>query len=98
MKTYTLTVVLKPDLSAEAQKKIGKKVEDLVFSSGGKIEKTESLGIKTLAYEIEGNEQASFSRFTLTTSPDKVSGIRSELERDNNVLRVLVLEGSAKGI
>lgn len=96
MATYTFTVVLKPDLSAEDAKKLDTKVEDLVSKVGGKFSKKESLGIKPLAYEIDGNDQASFNRFMLEIPKEHVSGVRFDLERDSGVLRVLVLSERGK--
>jgi len=96
MATYTFTVVLKPDLSLESTKKFDAKVEDLVSKAGGKFSKKESLGIKPLAYNMDGNDQAIFNRFMLEIPKKHVSEIRFDLERDSDVLRVLVLSEGGK--
>jgi ribosomal protein S6 len=90
---YELTIALKPDLAPEKSKKINGEIEESVHKLGGKILQTESLGMKSLAYPIKGAGQASFGRFQLELGPDKIQDLRRQLEREEGVVRVLVIKG-----
>lgn len=89
---YELTIALKPNLAAEKSKKIIREVGEAVEKFGGKLVKTENLGMKTLAYPIKSFSQASFDRFCLQIAPDKVSELRRQLEREEALLRVFVVK------
>ncbi|MDP2734715.1 MAG: 30S ribosomal protein S6 [bacterium] len=89
-KKYQLTTALKPDLSAEESQRAPRRVAEAVESLGGRVAKTESLGIKPLVYAIQGFEQASFGQFILDLPPAQVRPLRSELEKNRSFLRVLV--------
>ena len=90
---YELTIALKSDLAPEKSKKITGEVEAAVQRLGGKTAKVESLGMKSLAYPIKGAGQASFGRFQLELGPDKIRDLRRQLEREEGVVRVLVIKG-----
>ena len=90
---YELTIALKPDLAPEKSKNITGEVEAAVQRLGGKTAKVESLGVRSLAYSIKGSGQASFGRFQLELSPDKVRDLRSQLEREESIIRVLIVKG-----
>ena len=90
---YELTIALKPDLAPEKSKNITGEVEAAVQRLGGKTVKIESLGMKSLAYQIKGAGQASFGRFQLELGPDKIQDLRRQLEREEGVVRVLVIKG-----
>ena len=87
---YTLTLVLKPDLSAEASKEINTKVAEAVERLDGKVVKTESLGLKTLAYSIKRETQASFGKFSLELPADRINALKSELEKTRSFLRIMI--------
>lgn len=86
-----LKILVKPDLSAEQSKKIDEKVKKAIGEAGGRVLKTESLGVKSLAYPVENFEQARFGGFSLELPPEGVSALRRDLEREGDLLRVMVL-------
>jgi len=86
---------LKPDLTPDRSKKTIGDIEESVQKLGGKTTQTESLGMKSLAYPIKGIGQASFGRFQLELSPDKVRDLRRQLEREEGIVRVLIIKGGA---
>uniref|UniRef100_A0A831YYN6 Small ribosomal subunit protein bS6 n=1 Tax=candidate division WWE3 bacterium TaxID=2053526 RepID=A0A831YYN6_UNCKA len=94
---YELTIALKPDLAAEKSKKIFAEVAEAVGKAGGKTEKVESLGVKNLAYPIKGLPQASFGRFQLEIEPANVNALRRGLEKEEDFLRVFVVEVKGGG-
>jgi len=89
---YKLTLMLKPDISAVQSKKIGERVQTAVKKTGGKILKSESRGIKPLAYQVEGVEQASFGEFLLELPKGKIDSIRREVVQAGGLLRVMMVK------
>jgi ribosomal protein S6 len=92
---YELTIALKPDLAPDKSKKIAGEIEESVSKLGGKILETESLGMRSLAYPIQGIGQASFGRYQLEVNPDKVGDLRRQLEQEEDIIRVLIIKGGA---
>jgi len=90
---YELTVALKSEIEPDKSKKIIGEIEETVQKLGGKTNKVESLGMKSLAYPIKGAGQASFGRLQLELGPDKVRDLRSQLEREEGIVRVLIVKG-----
>ena len=86
---------MKPDLAPDKSKKTIGEIEEAVQKLGGKTTQTESLGMKSLAYSIKGISQASFGRFQLEIGPDKIRDLRRQLEREEGIIRVLVIKGGA---
>lgn len=91
--SYELTIALKSDLSAQAAKKVVAGLEELVKGAGGRIEKLESMGIKSLAYPIKGATQASFARLMFDLSPKEVPGLQNEVARNEDLLRAVIIKG-----
>jgi len=89
---YELTIALKPDLAVEMSKKVFSQIEEFVKKSGGEVERTESLGVKALSYQIGKFEQAGFERLYLQLDPSKVGELRRQLERDESLLRVFIVK------
>lgn len=90
---YELTVMLKPDLTPEKSKKSVEEIQEAVEKLGGKTANLESLGTKTLAYPIKGSGQAGFGRLQLELDPGKVGDLRRQVERQEGVMRVLIIKG-----
>src|SRR4030042_263667 len=88
---YELTFALKPSRATENSKKVVGRVEELIEKADGKVEKNESLGVKTLAYPIQHLAQANFGRFFIQLNPGKVGELRRQLEREEELLRVFVV-------
>ena len=89
---YELTIALKSDLAVEKSKKIFAEITEAVGKAGGNVEKVESLGVKNLSYPIKSLSQASFGRFQLEIEPANVNALRHGLEKEEDLLRVFVVE------
>ncbi|MEX1061734.1 MAG: 30S ribosomal protein S6 [Patescibacteria group bacterium] len=90
---YQLTVVFQPGLAAEEVKKGQKVLKETVERLEGKVESQDSLGIKTLAYPVAGAMQASFERLNIFLPAENAAALRSELEKSNLFVRVLLEQG-----
>jgi small subunit ribosomal protein S6 len=86
MSKYELVVVL----SAE-KKDLKKKVDSLIESNGFKVVEQEELGVKTLAYKINGEETGSYHKLILEGEGSGVKKLEFELNLEEGVLRYLII-------
>jgi small subunit ribosomal protein S6 len=88
MNTYELTVILrKNDVEPliERVKEILKKHETSIVSDN-------SLGIKRLAYQIDGEKEGYYLFMNVETPSDSVKKITSEFRLNSNILRYLFVK------
>ncbi|AKQ41964.2 30S ribosomal protein S6 [Aurantiacibacter atlanticus] len=69
------------DLSQAQVDALAASATDIVESNGGKVVKTETWGLKSLAYKIDRNRKAHFVMLNI----DGPGGLVSELERQNRI-------------
>lgn len=94
MKTYELLTVFKPNLDAEEVDKLVDKLNESIVEFGGKIESTDKVGRKKLAYEIENFRDGFFVNSTISLPADKVAELRRQIKLSGNVLRTMLLDSS----
>ena len=73
MKTYELLTIFKPNLDAEEAEKLVSKISDTVAEFGGKVNSTDKIGRKKLAFDIQGFRDGFFTSFEMTLPADKVA-------------------------
>lgn len=96
MKTYELLAVFKPNLDAEEVDKQVASLNDMISGFGGKVESTDKMGRKKLAYDIQNFRDGFFVSMNLTLPADKVAEFKRQLRLNDNVLRTMFLEVSKK--
>lgn len=96
MKTYELLAIFKPNLDAEEVDKAVAKINDTVVEFNGKVESTDKIGRKKLAYEISNFRDGFFVSFNLTVPSEKVAEFKRQLRLNDSILRTMFLEVSAK--
>ena len=96
MKNYELLTVFKPNLDAEEVDKLIAKISDTIVEFGGKVESTDKMGRKKLAYDIQNFRDGFFVSMVLALPADKVAELKRQLRLNDNVLRTMFLEVSKK--
>lgn len=96
MKTYELLTVFKPNLDAEEVDNLIAKLNDTVVGFGGKVESTDKIGRKKLAYDIQNFRDGFFVSSVLALSADKVAEFKRQLRLSDNIIRTMFMETSAK--
>ncbi len=96
MKTYELMTIFKPNLDAEEVDKLIDKIGSIIVEFGGKVESTDKVGRKKLAYEIQNFRDGYFSTLVLSLPADKVAEFKRQLRLNDNILRTMFMETSAK--
>lgn len=86
MSKYELVAVL------DAEKKdLKKKIETLVADNGFKITEQEDLGLRDLAYKIQGHEKANYLKLTLEGEGSGVKKLENAFNLEAGVLRYLTI-------
>ena len=96
MKTYELLAIFKPNLDAEEVDKMISKISSNVSEFGGKVESTDKIGRKKLAFDVQNFRDGFFTSLILTLPADKVAEFKRQLRLNDNVLRTMFLEASKK--
>ena len=96
MKTYELLTVFKPNLDAEEVDKLIAKISDTIVEFGGKVESTDKIGRKKLAYDIQNFRDGFFFSAILSLPADQVAEFRRQLRLNDSILRTMFMEASEK--
>lgn len=96
MKTYELLAIFKPNLDAEEVDKAIAKISEDVVEFGGKVESTDKIGRKKLAFDVQNFRDGFFTTIVLSLPADKVAEFKRQLRLNDNVLRTMFLEVAKK--
>jgi len=92
MRNYELVLVLKPDLTDEAQEGFVQKVTRWVTEKGGAISQTDKLGRKKLAYPLKSSKEGIYVLSKFSAEPALVRDVEKSLKLSEEVLRHLVVK------
>lgn len=91
MRNYEIMFIVKPTLSEEDVKKVVESFSNTLTSNGAKINETQDLGQKELAYEIKKFKSGYYFLFEIESEDDKAV---SEFDRlaliSSDIIRHLV--------
>lgn len=90
MRHYEVAVVLHPDLEIDLENTT-KKIEKIIESQSGKIEKKDNWGKRKLAYKIKKLDWGIYVFYDILIEPSKVRGINDKLRITEEVLRYLIV-------
>ena len=89
MRKYEIIFVVRPDVPEEDVDKFITQMEGVVTATGGKLEKTEKMGRRRLAYRVGGQREGFYVRFSLEGSGDTVKEFERRLKVTDSVLKFL---------
>ena len=91
MRKYEIMFIVKPTLSEEDVKKVAENFSNVLTSNGAKINESQDLGQKELAYEIKKFKSGYYFLFEIESEDDKAT---SEFNRlaliSSDVIRHLI--------
>ncbi len=87
MRRYEMMIVLDTDTEESAVEKSNKKIETLIENNQGKLEKTEQLGKKRLAYEINHKKDGIYSLFFFHGEPKTLEELERNLRIQDEIIR-----------
>lgn len=88
MNTYELTILL-PEGDTKLKERVLKLVADFVKRAGGEINKSESWGVKPLAYPIRKLTSANYEYFVLSLESARQVELDKVLRMDESILRYM---------
>jgi len=90
MRHYEIAVVLHPDLEIDLESTT-QKVEKIITSLGGKIDKKDNWGKRKLAYEINKQTWGIYVIYEIEIEPAQVRAINDKLNITEEVMRFLIV-------
>ena len=90
MTKYEMLYILDASLSDEAKDGIIKKIEDLVTTNGGVVEKTDRWGLKKLQYPINYKSEGFYVLMTFEAAKTLVVEIKRIIGITDGIIRRLI--------
>ena len=87
MRRYEMMVVLDADADESVAEETNKKIETLIKKNQGKLGKTEQLGKKRLAYEINHKTDGIYSLFFFDGEPKTLEELERNLRIQDEIIR-----------
>jgi small subunit ribosomal protein S6 len=89
MRKYEIIFIVRPDVPEEDVDKLIAQMEGVITSTAGKLEKTEKMGRRRLAYRIGGHREGFYVLFTLEGGADTVKEFERRLKVTDSVIKFL---------
>ena len=91
MNNYEVMYIVKP-IEEDAYAAIVKKFDDLLVANGATLEKTEKIGKKHLAYEIQDLKEGLYVLTTFSAEPKAVKELDRVMKITDEILRHMVIK------
>ncbi len=91
MPLYEHVYIARPDLSAQQVEELTAQYKGVIEQLGGKIEKTEYWGVKSLSYRIRKNRKAHYTLMNIDAPSAAVIEIERQERINEDVLRTLTI-------
>ena len=90
MNKYESVIIIDPNLELEATKAIIKKFEDLI-NKDGKLESTDEMGKRKLAYEIRKNKEGYYVVYNFEAKPESIAELERNYRIDDAIIKFIVI-------
>ena len=95
MPLYEHVFLLRQDVTSQQVEAMIDQYKGIIESGGGKVDKTEMWGVKSLAYRIKKNRKAHFTMFNLDAPPTAVAEMERQMSINEDVLRFVTVRVDA---
>ena len=95
MPLYEHIFLARQDVTAQQVEAMADQFKGVIESGGGKVEKTEMWGVKSLAYRIKKNRKAHFTMFNLDAPPAAVAEMERQMRINEDILRFMTIRVDA---
>ena len=85
------------DITSQQVDTLVENFKGIIENNGGKVEKVEGWGLKTLAYRIKKNRKAHFTLLNLDAPPAAVKEMERQMGINEDVLRFMTIKVEALG-
>lgn len=90
MNKYESVVIINPNVDEEGIKSLVQKFETLI-NTDGKVEKTEELGKRRLAYEVKKNKEGYYVVFYFDANPQAIAELERNYRITDEVIKFIVV-------
>jgi small subunit ribosomal protein S6 len=91
MRKYEIIFIVRPDMEEEDLAKLVTQMEGVVAGAGGKIEKSERMGRRRLAYRVGRFQDGHYVLFILEGTGDTVKELERRLGVTDSVIKFLAV-------
>lgn len=91
MHRYEVMFIIRPDVPDEEIEKLVSQMEGYVTAAGGKIEKTEKMGRRKMAYRIQRQRDGFYILLVFSGEPGSVIELERRLRVTDTVLKFLTI-------
>jgi small subunit ribosomal protein S6 len=95
MALYEHMLIARQDISAQAVDALATHLKTIVETEGGKVEKQEYWGLRTLAYRIKKNRKGHYVLLNLNAPSKAIFELERQLKINEDVLRFLTVRVEA---
>jgi len=95
MPLYEHIFLARQDVTAQQVETMVDQFKGVIELNGGKVDKTEMWGVKSLAYRIKKNRKAHFAMFNLDAPPAAVAEMERQMRINEDVLRFMTVRVDA---
>lgn len=91
MALYESVFIARQDISAAQVETLAETFGNIITENGGKVVKTESWGLKTLAYKMNKNRKGHYYMYNLDAAPEAVQEMERVMRLNEDILRFVTL-------
>ena len=91
MPNYEHIFIARQDISPAQVEALTETLQNIVTENGGKIEKSEYWGLRSLQYKINKNRKGHYSLFNLIAPPAAIDELERQEKINDDILRVMTL-------
>ncbi len=89
MALYEHMLIARQDISAQAVDALATHLKTIIENEGGKLEKQEYWGLRTLAYRIKKNRKGHYVLLNLNAPANAIAELERQLKINEDVLRFI---------
>ena len=94
MNKYESIIIVDPKIDEEGLKSLEDKYTKMI-NKNGKVESVENMGLKTLAYEIKKNKEATYLLFNFEAEPAFIVELERNYRITDEILKFIVVKKEA---
>lgn len=91
MPLYESVFIARQDISAQQADALADTFSDLISQNGGKVEKRETWGLRSLAYKIKKNRKGHYVLFNLDAPAEAVHEMERQMRLHEDILRYMTI-------
>ena len=92
MPLYEHIFMARQDVTSQQVEAMVDQYKGIIEQNGGKVEKTEMWGVKSLAYRIKKNRKAHFTMFNLNAPAPAVAEMERQMRINEDILRFMTIK------